>query len=79
MFSERAQANLFYSKNFGDINLRAKASYLYENEEFQSFSSTGNDFGVKEVIKIPALAILFTDRVLFIAPLKNIFRENCRV
>jgi TonB-linked SusC/RagA family outer membrane protein len=55
LFSERAQANLFYSKNFGDINLRAKASYLYENEEFQSFSSTGSDFGVKEVPSFDAI------------------------
>ncbi|WP_346861373.1 SusC/RagA family TonB-linked outer membrane protein [uncultured Draconibacterium sp.] len=54
-FSERAQANLFYSKNIGDINLRAKASYLYENEEFQSFSSTGNDFGVQKVPSFDAI------------------------
>lgn len=55
LFSERAQTNLFYSKSFGDINVRAKASYLYENEEFQSFSSTGNDFGVKEVPSFDAI------------------------
>lgn len=55
LFSDKAQTNLFYSKNIGDINLRAKASYLYENEEFQSFSSTGNDFGVKEVPSFDAI------------------------
>lgn len=55
LFSERAQAYMFYSKNFGDINLRAKASYLYENEEYQSFSSTGNDFGVKGVPSFDAI------------------------
>jgi TonB-linked SusC/RagA family outer membrane protein len=55
LFSERAQTNLFYSKSVGDINIRAKASYLYENEEFESFSSTGNDFGVKEVPSFDAI------------------------
>ena len=46
---------MFYSNNFGDINLRAKASYLYENEEYQSFSSTGNDFGVKDIPSFDAI------------------------
>lgn len=55
LFSERAQANLFYSKNFGDINLRAKASYLYENEEYGSFSATGYDFGVKDIPSYDAI------------------------
>ncbi len=54
-FSERAQANLFYSKRIGDINVRAKASYLYENEEYQSFSTTGYDFGVKKVPSFDAI------------------------
>lgn len=55
LFAERAQANLFYTKNIGDINLRAKASYLYENEEYQSFSSTGYDFGVQKVPSFDAI------------------------
>ncbi len=55
LFSERAQTNLFYSKNFGDINIRAKASYLYENMEYQSFSSTGYDFGVKGIPSFDAI------------------------
>ncbi|MCF6333057.1 MAG: SusC/RagA family TonB-linked outer membrane protein, partial [Draconibacterium sp.] len=55
LFSERAQANLFYSKSLGDINVRAKASYLYENEEYQSFSATGYDFGVKKVPSFDAI------------------------
>ena len=55
LFSERAQTNLFYSKNFGDVNVRAKASYLYENQKFQSFSSTGYDFGVKDVPSFDAI------------------------
>ncbi len=56
LFSERAQANLFYSENFGDINLRAKASYLYENEEFQSFSAEAYDFGVQNIPSFDAIS-----------------------
>ncbi len=55
LFSERAQANLMYSKNLGEFLLRVKLSSLYENEEFQSFSGTGYDFGVKEVPSFDAI------------------------
>jgi TonB-linked SusC/RagA family outer membrane protein len=55
LFSERAQTNLFYSKRIGDINVRAKASYLHENEEFQSFSATGYDFGVAGIPSFDAI------------------------
>ncbi|MFW6370970.1 MAG: SusC/RagA family TonB-linked outer membrane protein, partial [Bacteroidota bacterium] len=55
LFAERAQANLFYSDRIGDINIRAKASYLYENEEYQSFSTTGYDFGVAGIPSFDAI------------------------
>jgi TonB-linked SusC/RagA family outer membrane protein len=55
LFSERAQANLMYSKNFGEFLMRVKLSSLYENEEFQSYSGTGYDFGVKEVPSFDAI------------------------
>jgi TonB-linked SusC/RagA family outer membrane protein len=55
LFSERAQANLFYSERIGDINVRAKVSYLYENEQYESFSSTGSDFGVAGIPSYDAI------------------------
>ncbi len=55
LFSERAQANLMYSKNVGDFLLRMKLSSLYENEEYQSFSGTGYDFGVQKVPSFDAI------------------------
>jgi TonB-linked SusC/RagA family outer membrane protein len=55
LFSERAQANLMYSKSLGDFNTRVKISSLYENEEFQSFSGTGYDFGVQKVPSFDAI------------------------
>ncbi len=55
LFSERAQANLMYSDNLGDFLVRVKLSTLYENEEFQSYSGTGNDFGVKDVPSFDAI------------------------
>lgn len=54
-FSERAQANLFYSEKVGDVNIRAKASYLYENEEAQSFYAYGYDFGVAGIPSFDAI------------------------
>ena len=39
----------------GDIILRAKLSSLYENESYQSFSATGQDFGVQKVPSFDAI------------------------
>ncbi|MDZ7715734.1 MAG: TonB-dependent receptor [Balneolaceae bacterium] len=35
-----------YDERFGDVNVRVKASYLYEDSDFQSFGATGNDFAI---------------------------------
>jgi TonB-linked SusC/RagA family outer membrane protein len=54
-FSEKAQASFSYAKSIQDFNLRAKASYLYENRVFESFSATGYDFGVKDIPSFDAI------------------------
>ncbi len=55
LFAERAAANLFYSERIGDINIRAKGSFLYENEDYFSFSTTGYDFGVAGIPSFDAI------------------------
>jgi TonB-linked SusC/RagA family outer membrane protein len=55
LWAERAQFNLSYSKTIGDVIVRAKLSSLYENEFFQSFSATGQDFGVQKVPSFDAI------------------------
>lgn len=55
LFNERAATNLFYSERFGDFNIRAKASYLYENYKYEIFEATGYDFGVAETPSFDAI------------------------
>jgi TonB-linked SusC/RagA family outer membrane protein len=55
LWAERAQFNLSYSKTLGDVIIRAKLSSLYENESYQSFSATGQDFGVQKVPSFDAI------------------------
>jgi TonB-linked SusC/RagA family outer membrane protein len=54
-FSEKAQVSLSYGTKFGDVNVRAKASYLYENRKYEEFDATGYDFGVQSVPSFDAI------------------------
>ena len=53
--NENIQTTLNYSKKLGDINLRNKASFLYENMEYKSFDVTGNDFGIRDIPSFDAI------------------------
>ncbi|HPR31682.1 MAG TPA: TonB-dependent receptor [Prolixibacteraceae bacterium] len=44
-----------FSNKFGDLSVKAKLSYLYENEVFESFESYGYDFGVKGIPSFDAI------------------------
>jgi TonB-linked SusC/RagA family outer membrane protein len=44
--TENVQTTLNYSKKIGDFNIRNKASFLYEEEKYESYSATGYDFTI---------------------------------
>jgi len=55
-FARNAQVNLNYSKIFGDFNVRAKASYLFEKNTYNSSETTGYDFSLKGVPSFDAIS-----------------------
>ena len=42
--SQKAQATLNYRQEFGDFDVKAKLSYLAEDNSYEQFSATGNDY-----------------------------------
>jgi TonB-linked SusC/RagA family outer membrane protein len=55
-FSRNFQATLNFNKKFGSFNTRAKLSYLFEKESYQSYSATGYDFTLGGVPSFDAIA-----------------------
>ncbi len=43
-FSQKAQATLNFAKKFGDLEVKAKASYLAEDRHYEYFYGRGNDY-----------------------------------
>ncbi|HPC98330.1 MAG TPA: SusC/RagA family TonB-linked outer membrane protein [Bacteroidales bacterium] len=56
LFSRNAQITANYSKKFGDFNVRAKASYLFEKSTYESTTTTGYDFSLKGVPSFDAIS-----------------------
>ncbi len=56
LFSRNAQVTANYSRKFGDFNVRAKASYLFEKSTYESNTTTGYDFSLKGVPSFDAIA-----------------------
>ena len=44
-----------YDERFGDVNVRFKASYLYEDTDFREFGTTANDFALAGVVSWDAI------------------------
>ncbi|HOK27264.1 MAG TPA: SusC/RagA family TonB-linked outer membrane protein [Bacteroidales bacterium] len=56
LFSRNAQIIANYSRKFGDFNVRAKASYLFEKSTYESNTTTGYDFSLKGVPSFDAIS-----------------------
>jgi TonB-linked SusC/RagA family outer membrane protein len=56
MLSQNMQATLNFNKKFGPFNTRAKLSYLFEKQEYNSNSATGNDFSLAGIPSMDAIA-----------------------
>ena len=53
--SQNAQFTANFNKNFGNFNARAKISYLFEKQTYNSNSTTGNDFSLNGVPSFDAI------------------------
>lgn len=47
--SKNSQATLNLSHKFGDLNIKGKLSYLYENREYENFDATGSQFVINDI------------------------------
>lgn len=56
MISQNAQATLNFNKKFGNFNSRARLSYLFEKQEYNSNSATGYDFSLAGIPSMDAIA-----------------------
>jgi TonB-linked SusC/RagA family outer membrane protein len=56
LLSQNAQTTLNFNKKFGNFNTRAKLSYLFEKQEYNSNSATGYDFSLAGIPSMDAIA-----------------------
>lgn len=70
---QTAQFTLNINKQFGDITIKPKISYLYEDDHYESFSTGGDDFAV---IGVPRVSNTDPGKVTGATYFRDIRAEN---
>lgn len=70
LFAQTAQTTANLSRQIGDFNTRARLSYLYESQDYESFYAYGNRFSVEGIPSFNAIsaddktAVSYQDRIV---------------